>query len=415
MPGRACTFTPMTAAAQRRAPAPRKKPVNGPDQDVVLLIPGWVTAWGWVPLALTGLVLALISYAIGARNGAASGWTVFLSVSVTGTALGTWDYLRRLRSRQARRERDLCERSEFPRLDAMTWREIEYYCADLLTALGYSDVEVIGSRPDEGGLDILATSPDDTPVGVQVKHRKPNPETGRPVPLGPDKVRELFGAVAGRRYAGRLGILMTNTYVQPAGRQFARENGITILDRREGLDDWMNQARNKATAAAGAPRQMHPETRVMLGIVGAAAIAVLTVTVSAQVAGPRPAPVAAPQAARAAATAATSPRSPGTPSASPERPVQVVREFYAAVNNHDWPRVWQLGGRNLGQGPYATYDGMITGYQGTIRDVLTEIRATGDTVTGRFVAYQSGGVTRPYLFTYVVRNGVIVSGRQQQG
>lgn len=112
--------------------------------------------------------------------------------------------------------------------------------------------------------------------------------------------------------------------------------------------------------------------------------------------------------------AATSPRSPGPPSAS-ERPVQVVREFYAAVSSHDWPRVWQLGGRNLGQGPYATYDGMISGYRGTIRDVLTEIRATGDTVTGRFVAYQSGGAARPYLYTYVVRNGVIVSGRQQQG
>ncbi len=83
----------MTAAVQRRAPAPRKKPADGPDQDVVLPIPGWVTAWGWVPLALTGLVLALISYAIGARNGAASGWTVFLSVSVTGAALDTWDYL----------------------------------------------------------------------------------------------------------------------------------------------------------------------------------------------------------------------------------------------------------------------------------------------------------------------------------
>jgi hypothetical protein len=58
---------------------------------------------------------------------------------------------------------------------------------------------------------------------------------------------------------------------------------------------------------------------------------------------------------------------------------------------------------------------MISGYRGTIRDVLTEIRATGDTVTGRFVAYQSGGAARPYLYTYVVRNGVIVSGRQQQG
>jgi hypothetical protein len=56
---------------------------------------------------------------------------------------------------------------------------------------------------------------------------------------------------------------------------------------------------------------------------------------------------------------------------------------------------------------------MVSGYQGTIRDVLTEVHATGDTVTGRFLAYQAGGVIRPYQFTYAVRDGVIVSGQQR--
>lgn len=55
---------------------------------------------------------------------------------------------------------------------------------------------------------------------------------------------------------------------------------------------------------------------------------------------------------------------------------------------------------------------MISGYQGTIRDVLTEIHVSGNTVTGRFLAYQAGDVIQPYRFKYTVRGAVIISGYQ---
>lgn len=75
--------------------------------------------------------------------------------------------------------------------------------------------------------------------------------------------------------------------------------------------------------------------------------------------------------------------------------------------------MWRLGGRNLGRGPYATYDGMVAGYKDTIRDVLTSLHVTGDTATGRFLAYQTRDVTRPCQFTFLVRNGVIVSDQAE--
>jgi hypothetical protein len=64
-------------------------------------------------------------------------------------------------------------------------------------------------------------------------------------------------------------------------------------------------------------------------------------------------------------------------------------------------------------GPYATYNAMIAGYKGTIRDVLTTVHPSENTVTGRFLAYQTGGVIHEYRFTFVVHNVVIVSGRAE--
>jgi len=98
----------------------------------------------------------------------------------------------------------------------------------------------------------------------------------------------------------------------------------------------------------------------------------------------------------------------------PAPPAKVVRAFYAAISSHDWELVWRLGGRNLGYGPYATYQGMVGGYAQTARDSLTTLRVTGDTVSGSFRAYQSDGTVRSYQFSYVVRGGAIVSGQQRE-
>ena len=78
--------------------------------------------------------------------------------------------------------------------------------------------------------------------------------------------------------------------------------------------------------------------------------------------------------------------------------------------------MWQLGGKNLGPGEYRTYPGMIKGYRCTDRDVLNaNPTASGEVVSGSFLAYESKGAAKAvqrYVFRYVVRGGVIVSGEQ---
>jgi hypothetical protein len=98
-------------------------------------------------------------------------------------------------------------------------------------------------------------------------------------------------------------------------------------------------------------------------------------------------------------------------------PTSVVEAFITAINDHNWPRVWQLGGKNLGTGEYRTYPGMIKGYGCTDRDVLSG-RPTARrerSCQGSFLAYESKGAAKAqqrYVFRYVVRGGMIVSGKQ---
>jgi len=54
-----------------------------------------------------------------------------------------------------------------------------------------------------------------------------------------------------------------------------------------------------------------------------------------------------------------------------------------------------LGGKNLGSGPYASYAGMISAYRLSQRDVLTAVHASGESVTGRFLAYETTGMPAP--------------------
>jgi hypothetical protein len=96
-------------------------------------------------------------------------------------------------------------------------------------------------------------------------------------------------------------------------------------------------------------------------------------------------------------------------SAAPS-PGSVVRAFFAAITRHDWPDVWRLGARNVGSGPSATYNGMVSGYRLTARDVVTSLSVTGDSVSVRIRAYETTGAAQDYSFRYVVRNEVIVSG-----
>src|SRR5579859_7704339 len=87
-------------------------------------------------------------------------------------------------------------------------------------------------------------------------------------------------------------------------------------------------------------------------------------------------------------------------------PRQVVEAYIAAVNQHDWRRVWQLGGKNLG----ASYGQMVAGYRHTSRVVIQSLRTRGQVVTVRVLAYETNGAAQTYRLKYVVSGGIIVAG-----
>ncbi len=90
----------------------------------------------------------------------------------------------------------------------------------------------------------------------------------------------------------------------------------------------------------------------------------------------------------------------------PPGPRAVVLAYVAAINAHQWHRVWDLGGRNLSP----SYQAMVAGYQLTAHDELTAIRVRGGIVAASLSARETTGVVQHYRMHYVVRNGVIVAG-----
>lgn len=339
---------------------------------------------------------------------------------------GWWDYRRRLRKRQAERDKALYEQGEFEKVDRMSGPEFERYSASLLPEIGLKNIEWIGGAGD-GGMDIIADDDRGRPVSVQCKRQS--------YPVGPGVIRDMTGAVASGRHAGRRAILMTNAHVTPQALEAAEERRVRVIQREE-LGHLMWQVRKRVEEASQTsdrqsggvtgdpaawaevtshtrPAQLHTDAKVTLGVVGCSVAVVFLVVTHALTSGPRHVPTQESASASSPATARAASVMRAHRSVRPLGPADVIREFFGAISHHDWQQVWRLGGKNLGRGQYASYDGMISGYRDTIRDVLTEVHVTGSTVTGGFLAYQTGGVIRPYQFTYVVRGGVIVSGRQQ--
>lgn len=86
-------------------------------------------------------------------------------------------------------------------------------------------------------------------------------------------------------------------------------------------------------------------------------------------------------------------------------PRQVVEEYYAAVNAHDYARAWALGGRNLAP----DYRAFVAGFAGTAVDTLTVTGSHGGTVDIALDALQTDGSHHSFTGTYTVRDGVIVA------
>ena len=104
-------------------------------------------------------------------------------------------------------------------MDEMEGHDFEYYCADLLAANGFLDVEVTKGSGDFGA-DILAEK-DGITYAVQCKcYDKP---------IGVKAVQEVY---AGRDFYGRMvGVVMTNQYFTQPAVELAQKLNIMLWDR----------------------------------------------------------------------------------------------------------------------------------------------------------------------------------------
>jgi serine/threonine-protein kinase len=88
---------------------------------------------------------------------------------------------------------------------------------------------------------------------------------------------------------------------------------------------------------------------------------------------------------------------------APSGPAATVQAYVAAINAHDYPQAWNLGGNHTGQ-PYSMF---VQGYSGTAHDSLTVLSVSGNVVTAQLTATQTDGTVKTYQGTYTVSNGNI--------
>ena len=97
------------------------------------------------------------------------------------------------------------------------------------------------------------------------------------------------------------------------------------------------------------------------------------------------------------------PTPPASSSPAAASPRAVVEAYFAAINAHQWRKVWNLGGKNFNK----SYGQMVAGYRTTAQDVLTSIHAHGNVVTVHLKAHHTDGTVRTYRISYTVQDGVI--------
>ena len=114
-------------------------------------------------------------------------------------------------------------------------------------------------------------------------------------------------------------------------------------------------------------------------------------------------------AAQLAAAQAAIPTSASIPAVTANAaPEAVVLAFLDAINHQDWPRVWQLGAKNLN----IPYGQMAYSFPRTSDKDVFITSAIGDVVTVLLVAVEAHNQAQVYGGRYVAKNGVI-TGRVQ--
>jgi hypothetical protein len=104
------------------------------------------------------------------------------------------------------------------------------------------------------------------------------------------------------------------------------------------------------------------------------------------------------------AASAPSPGSAGT------GPAAIVRDYFAAINAHDYPLAWKLGGKVASP----SYQAFVAGLNGTAEDTVTISSVDGDQVTAQLEADQSDGTVKYFSGVYTVAGGIIINAHVAQ-
>jgi len=105
------------------------------------------------------------------------------------------------------------------------------------------------------------------------------------------------------------------------------------------------------------------------------------------------------------ATATATVTVPATTAPATAGPQQVVEDYYAAINAHDYQRAWALGGKNLN----SSYQSFVSGFATTAWDTVHVTGVQGNTASMTLDALQTDGTHKYFSGTYTVVNGVITS------
>ena len=129
--------------------------------------------------------------------------------------IAVWKLLRKISQARAEARRYAFDQD----FDAMNGRDFEYWCANLLEHVGFTDVTVTQGSNDQG-VDIIATK-DGERYAVQCKRYAS--------PLGNTPVQEV---AAGRNvYNCDRAAVMTNNYFTDGARRAAFANEVELWDR----------------------------------------------------------------------------------------------------------------------------------------------------------------------------------------
>jgi hypothetical protein len=102
----------------------------------VPLLPGWIIAGGWIPLAVIGVILIVVCVNAGTAYGAPDGWSLFLAPAIPPAAWLWSSFTRRTEELELSKRLKLRSRIKITEIDHLRWQHSEKQCILLLKLLG---------------------------------------------------------------------------------------------------------------------------------------------------------------------------------------------------------------------------------------------------------------------------------------